>query len=90
MTFTGHRAGLEEEEWKVLGGRRKVNVHYRLMLISAHNTVFDFEYQQSASLNSGLYTMMLTHFVLPNQLIDNCQGYRGRFHPDSSFNLKKK
>ena len=70
MGSTGHEAGLEGEERKVLGGRGKVNVHYRLMLTSAHNTVFDCEYQQSASLNSGLYTMMLTHlFCLTNLLI---------------------
>ena len=70
MTSTGHKAGLGGEEWKVLGGRRKVNVHDRLMLISAHSTVFDFEYQQSASLNNGLYTIVLTHlFCLTNLLI---------------------
>ena len=40
-----------------------------IVLTSAHNTVFVFEHQ-SASLNNGLYTMMLTIlFCLANLLM---------------------
>ena len=62
-THTGRNMGLEGEKWEILGGRWKVNARHCLKLTSAHNTIFVFGNHQPASLDSGLYTIMLTHFT---------------------------
>ena len=77
---------LEGEECKALGGRGKVNVHYRVNFRGQ----YCFRFRASVSqLDSDLYTMMLTHFVLRDQFTDDRQEYRGCF-TSIPHSIKKK